>query len=255
MKYCLFVLLFLALTCPAAAGEIHVATSAYCPLACGLEQAPRDGIMHEVLRKTFEGTEHTLVFHEMPFVRAVRDTLDGAYDAIAYVGSDYQDFIFVRNMDMINVIQFATLDASTWQYRGVDSLESIRFSIPRGFRTGDPGIDEYLHTHDGDGTRLKVASSDNPTQAQRWNLECLLNGRVDAMLVGSLAFRFITRGVSGAEQVRVDPAPVAMLYNRIGFSPRLENGKALRDMVEQKIQAMRASGELQEIFRYYGVNP
>ncbi|AMK12007.1 MAG: substrate-binding periplasmic protein [Pseudodesulfovibrio sp.] len=254
MNYRLCILFLLFLACPVSAAEINVATSTYCPLVCDRDKAPRDGIMHEVLRKAFEGTEHTLVFHEMPYVRAVRDTLDGAYDVITFVGSDYPDFIFVRNMDMINVVQFATLSTSTWKYDGPDSLEDIRFSIPNGFRTGNPAIDDYLHAHDRDNTRVRVASCDNPTMAQHQNLECLLEGRIDAMLVGSLAFHSIERNLPEG-RVRVDPTPVSMFYNRIGFSPRLKNVEALRDLVENRIQELRVSGELQEIFRYYGINP
>jgi polar amino acid transport system substrate-binding protein len=90
--------------------------------------------------------------------------------------------------------------------------------------------------------------------AQHQNLECLLEGRIDAMLVGSLAFHSIERNLPEG-RVRVDPTPVSMFYNRIGFSPRLKNVEALRDLVENRIQELRVSGELQEIFRYYGINP
>jgi len=248
--------LFLLFPVQVCAKDINVATSTYCPLACDLAQAPRDGIMHEVLRRTFEGTRYRLIFHEMPYVRAIRDTLDGRYDVIPYAGSAHaEDFIFVRNLDMINVVQFATRADSTWQYRGPQSLEAIRFSIPKGFRTGNPEMDDYLVRHEQDPTRIRMNSCDNPTLAQCSNLDCMLNDRVDAMLVGSLAFRYITQIKDVAEHVRVDPEPVAMFYNRIAFSPRCPEGAALRDMVERKIRAMRASGELKRIFDYYRIGP
>lgn len=253
-----FSLALLALLLPvqAHAVDINVATSTYCPLACEPAEAPRDGIMHEVLRKAFEGSKYRLIFHEMPYVRAIRDTLDGQYDAITYAGTAHtEDFVFVRNLDMINVVQFATRADSAWQYRGLESLEDIRFSIPKGFRTGNPQMDDYLDRYERDPSRIRMTSCDNPTMAQCSNLECMLNDRVDAMLVGSLAFRYITRHEGVADRVRVDPEPVAMFYNRIAFSPRCPNGKELRDMVERKIREMRVSGELKKIFDYYGVGP
>ncbi|EGB13454.1 hypothetical protein DND132_0237 [Pseudodesulfovibrio mercurii] len=249
-------LFLLLLPVYAYAADIHVATSTYCPLACELDQAPHDGIMHEVLRRTFEGTEYRLVFHHMPYVRAVRDTLDGLYDAVTYVGSvQAEDFIFVRNLDMINVVQFATRADSAWHYRNAASLGAIRLSIPKGFRTGNPEVDDYLDRYEGDPSRIRMNSCDNPTMAQCANLECLLNDRVDAMLVGSLAFRYITHEEGVADRVRVDPEPVAMFYNRIAFSPYCPNGTGLRDMVERKIREMRASGELRAIFDHYGFSP
>ncbi|MGE4424183.1 MAG: substrate-binding periplasmic protein [Pseudodesulfovibrio sp.] len=255
---CLLRLILLALLLPvqAYAADINVATSTYCPLACELVNAPHDGIMHEVLRRTFEGTKYRLIFHEMPYVRAIRDTLDGQYDAITYAGAVHaEDFVFVRNLDMINVVQFATRADSSWRYRGVKSLDGIRFSIPKGFRTGNPEMDDYLNRYERDPSRIRMNSCDNPTMAQRSNLECMLNDRVDAMLVGSLAFRYITQREGVADRVRVDPEPVAMFYNRIAFSPRCPIGKELRDMVERKIREMRASGELKKIFDYYRISP
>ncbi|OIQ51524.1 Bacterial extracellular solute-binding protein, family 3 [Pseudodesulfovibrio hydrargyri] len=250
------VLLALLLPFPAYARDVDVATSMYCPLACDPSEAPHDGIMHEVLRRTFEGTKYRLIFHEMPYVRAIQETLDGRYDAISYAGTAHaEDFIFVRNLDMINVVQFATRADSAWQYQGVESLDQIRFSIPKGFRTGNSEMDDYLARYERDPSRIKMTSCDNPTMAQCSNLECMLNDRIDAMLVGSLAFRFITRQAGVADRVRVDPEPVAMFYNRIAFSPRSPDGEELRGMVERKIREMRASGELKGIFDHYGIGP
>jgi polar amino acid transport system substrate-binding protein len=251
---CLFSLILFALLLPAPAHahDVNVATSRYCPLACDPSEAPHDGIMHEVLRRTFEGSEYRLIFHEMPYVRAIRETLDGQYDAISYAGTVHaEDFVFVRNLDMINVVQFATRADSTWQYRGVGSLDQIRFSIPKGFRTGNSEVDEYLNRHERDASRIRMSSRDNPTMAQSSNLRCMLNYRIDAMLVGSLAFRYIARQEGVSNLVRVDSEPVAMFYNRIAFSPRCPNGEELRDMVERKVREMRASGELQRIFDHY----
>lgn len=250
------ILLLLLLPVHAYAADINVATSTYCPLVCDRNDAPHDGIMHEVLRRAFEGTGYRLIFHEMPYVRAVRDTLDGQFDVITYVGSTHAgDFLCVRNLDMINVIQFATRIHSRWRYRGVASLAGIRFSIPKGFRTGNPEMDDYLDSHERDPARIRMNSGDNPTQAQYANLECMLNDRIDAMLVGSLAFRYITREKGVTDKVRVNPEPVAMFYNRIAFSPRCPEGSELRDMVERKIREMRASGELQAILALYGLSP
>jgi polar amino acid transport system substrate-binding protein len=253
---CLSCLILLSLLLPFSvhAEDVNVATSTYCPLACGQDQVPHDGVMHEVLRRTFEGTKYRLIFHEMPYGRAIRDTLDGQYDAVTFAGTAHaEDFVFVRNLDMINVVQFATRADSNWRYRGVDSLKQIRFSIPKGFRTGNTEVDDYLDRFEQDPSRIRMTSCDNPTMAQCSNLECMLNDRVDAMLVGSLAFRYITQREDVADRVRVDPEPVAMFYNRIAFSPRCPIGEELRDMVERKIREMRASGELKKIFDYYGI--
>lgn len=250
------ILLLLLLPIHVYAADINVATSVYCPLVCNPKKAPHDGIMHEVLRRAFEGTGYRLIFHEMPYVRAIRDTLDGQYDAVAYASpAQAEDFVFVRNMDMISVVQFATRADSLWRYRGAASLKDIRFSIPKGFRTGNPEVDDYLDRYEGDPARIRMNSCDNPTRAQCANLECMLNDRIDAMLVDSLAFRYITREKGVTDEVRVDPEPVAMSYNRIAFSPRCPEGSALRNMVERKIREMRASGELRAIFAHYGFAP
>ncbi|WP_272700771.1 hypothetical protein [Desulfovibrio sp. Fe33] len=129
----------------------------------------------------------------MPHGRAIRDTLDGLYDVVAYAGSVRSDnFIYVRNQDMINEIRFATLNGYPWRYRGVHSLEGIRFAIPKGLRTGNPEIDAYLNRHERAPSRIVTNTESNPTLSLQTNLDCLLTDRVTAMLVGSLSFRYIS---------------------------------------------------------------
>ncbi|MCJ2163308.1 MULTISPECIES: hypothetical protein [unclassified Pseudodesulfovibrio] len=212
--------------------------------------------MHEVLRKAFAGTEYTLDFTYMPYGRAIQETLDGLHDVVTYAGTpNTPDFVFVRNLDMINVVQFATLAGAKWSYTGHESLEDIRFSTPAGFRTGDPFIDNLITGHEQNPPRIKTTSSPSPSEAQRINLQCLLEGRIDAMLVGSLAFRHITRKTTLENKLRLDQTPVAMFYNRIAFSPKHPNADILRDIVENRIREMRISGELGTILDHYGVKP
>ncbi|WFS64050.1 hypothetical protein LF599_07770 [Pseudodesulfovibrio thermohalotolerans] len=255
-RACLTLVFLLLAPLAHAEDVINVATSTYCPLACGPDKAPHDGIMHEILRRSFKGAGYRLVFHDMPYIRAVRDTLDGRYDVISYVNSAQSDnFIYVRNLEMVNELRFATLTDCPWRYRGVKSLEGIRFSIPKGFRTGNPEVDAYLDTHERDPSRIVMNTGNNSTVTQYANLECLLNDRVTAMLVGSLPFQYISQREGLTDKIRVDPEPVAKFYNRIAFSPRCPNGEALRDMVERKVRQMRTSGELESLFTHYRSNP
>ena len=192
----------------------------------------------------------------MPYERAIQETLDGLQDVITFAGSAHdEDFVFVRDLDMINVIHFATLAGSQWKYAGSESLWSIRFSIPAGFRTGNPEFDDYLDSYEQDVSRIKITACDSPTNSQRMNLQCLIEGRIDAMLVGSLAFHYIVRQQNPQIRLRLDPTPVAMFYNRIAFSPANPRAEQLRDMVERKISEMRTSGELADILDHYGLKP
>ncbi|MDC0336189.1 transporter substrate-binding domain-containing protein [Pseudodesulfovibrio sp.] len=255
MKYLLCFLLTILVPMPALAQELHIATSAYCPLVCLPVVDGKEGIMHDVLRESFKDSEYKLIFENIPYGRAIQETLDGKYAGVTFAGvANAPDFIFVRNMILTNAVHFATLKTSQWKYDGVDSLKGIRFGIPTGFRTGNNELDNYLDKHAKDSTRIMRASNDNPTAAQQENIDRLLAGRIDAMLVGSLAFSFISKEMGVADTIQLDPTPVALFHNHLAFSPKYPAANDLRKQTEKTIDAMQHSGKLNKIMKRYGLN-
>lgn len=253
MKIVLLAIAILVFPFSAQAEELVIATTTYCPLVCVGNEAGQDGIMHEVLRAAFDNSEYKLKFENMPYGRAIQGTLDGHYAAVTFAGTaNSPDFLFVRNFVMTNIVQFAVLKESTWKYTGVPSLHDIRLGIPTGFRTGNTEIDDYI-SNPPESHHVFFSSSDNPTTAQTANLKRLLAGRLDAMLCGSLAFKYIAHNMGVADRLRLDPTPVASFYNHISFSPKHPNGKTLRKFVERKIDDMQRSGRLTRILRRYGI--
>jgi len=165
------------------------------------------------------------------------------------------DFVFVRNLTMTNSVHFVVLTDNTWNYDGIESLSAIRVGIPTGFRTGNAKLDAYFDLYERDASRIMMASNDNPTEAQRENVERLLAKRLDAMLAGSLAFKHISHELGVSDQIRMDPTPVALFHNHLAFSPNNPKAKIYRDLVEKKVKEMKESGELSRIMERYGLQP
>lgn len=248
----LAILLFLA-PAHALAEQLVIATTTYCPLACQPEDSGREGVMHDVLKAAFEDTQYELIFKNVPYGRAIQETLEGKYGGVTFAGpANSPDFVFVRNFVMVNIVQFAVKKNSDWQYSGIESLKNIRIGTPRGFVTSNAAIDEYIVSNSKNG-HVVFASNPNPTLAQEENLGRLLAGRLDAMLVGSLAFRYIASNIGVTDQVRLDPTPVAKFHNYLSFSPKHPKAKELRSIVEKKVDAMQLNGELDRIFKRYGL--
>ena len=55
----LSILIILLAAVPARAEVLEVATTVYCPLACPAGESPRDAVMHEILRRSFEDSGFT----------------------------------------------------------------------------------------------------------------------------------------------------------------------------------------------------
>lgn len=253
MKVVVLLCTLLLLPSLAAAEELLIATTAYCPLVCPDENSAGEGVMHDVLRTAFKGTGYTIAFRYIPYGRAIEDTLNGEYAAVTFAGTaNSPDFLFVRNFVMVNTVQFAVKAHTKWDYRGIESLKNVRVGIPRGFVTGNQDIDDYFSSPEN-ARHIIFASSSNPTRAQEQNLRRLMENRLDAMLVGSLAFRFIADKMGVASEVRLDSTIVAQFRNHLAFSPKLPNTLDLRNFVEKRIHAMQTNGELDAILEAYGL--
>lgn len=254
MKYFLCIITLLFSLGVAQAEGLHIATSLYCPLVCSPETAEKPGVMHEVLLAALKDSGHKVTFEYVPYGRAIAGTESGKYQGATFAGeANNPDFIFVRNFVMTNVVYFATTEGD-WNYSGIDSLKTIRFGIPRGFQTGNRELDGYITDNENNPLRILLASMDNPTEAQQTNLNRLLEGRIDAMLIGSLAFAHISRNMKIQSKIRIASAPVAEFNNHLAFSPKYPKARDLRALVEERIDEMRQSGELAEILARYSLS-
>lgn len=254
MKYVLCIVALFFCLGLARADELHIATSHYCPLVCTPDQPDHPGVMHEILLAALKDTGHTVVFEYVPYGRAIAGTESGIYQGVTFAGpANNQDFIFVRNFVMINEVYFAAANGD-WTYSGPDSLRQIRFGIPTGFLTGNKALDEYITENQYEPSKILLSSKDNPTDAQQVNLERLLAGRIDTMLIGSLAFAHLSKNMGIQSRIRIASDPVARFDNHIAFSPRYGRARDLRALVESKINAMRESGELAEILDRYSLS-
>lgn len=209
--------------------------------------------MHDVLRAAFAESDIRLHFKFVPYGRAIQGTLDGDYAAITFAGTaNSPNFLFVRNFVMINEVRFAVPVDSKWVYTGTKSLEKIRLGTPTGFRTGNPGVDAHI-SNPSTPNAVVMSSSDNPTSSQIANVERLLAGRIDALLCGSLAFRFIVNKMGIEDRLRLDPTPVAQFYNHIAFSPNYPGADELRKKVEERITRLKSTGTIAGLLNKYGL--
>lgn len=254
MRCLFYIIALLFCSVSVQAEELHIATSNYCPLVCSPKQADKPGVMHEVLLAALKDSGHTVVFEYVPYGRAIAGTTSGEYHGTTFAGlANNPDFIFVRNFVMTNEVYFAAAKG-TWTYSGAKSLDNIRFGIPTGFQTGNKELDTYIETYQHDPFRILLSSKDNPSEAQRVNLTRLLAGRIDAMLIGSLAFAHISKDMKIRSHIRIASDPVAEFHNHLAFSPHYTKGRDLRALIEMKIDAMRKSGKLAKILARYSLS-
>ena len=229
-----------------------MATSVYCPLVCSPDETDQQGIMHDVLRAAFKDSDYTLSFAYIPYGRIIEDTLAGKYTGATFAGeANSPDFFFVDCFTMINRVHFAVPKGSNWSYTGPQSLKTVRLGIPTGFRTSNKEIDAYIEANKLDPMRIMLASGATPAAAQKENLQRLLAGRLDVMLVGSLSFSRIAHEMDATDRIRLAPTPIAEFHNHIAFSPKAPDVKKLRTFVQQRVLEMIASGELAAILKNY----
>src|SRR6476661_5456017 len=107
------------------ADVISVRADPYCPYNCepGSEKA---GYMIDIAKAVFEPAGHKVDYQSLNWARAVDETRQGKYVAIAGgLTTDAPDFIYPEIAVGSSQSCFFAKNSSPWTYQGVKSLESI----------------------------------------------------------------------------------------------------------------------------------
>jgi len=231
---------------------LHLVADEWCPYNCE-PNSQFPGYMVEIAQKTFEPMGYKIEYSIMPWEQAVKGVRDGSIDgAIAPAQSDAPDLIFSDEPLGVNSNVFFTKKDSTWEYKGISSLESVSLAVSEGYTYGKE-LDEYIKKNSENKSRIQTSSSDD---ALYENVKKIQFGHVDVMLenpnVAEYKFRLINfgDGYRIAGEVK-EPAYYSNLY--IGFSPKRKDAKELAAALSDSVKKMRDNGELKEILDKYNV--
>ena len=208
-----------------------------------------EGYFIDILREIFESKGIEVNYIVKPWNRAVRDVASGQDTALlGPFKSEAPGFVFPKQEVGISSLVFFTTSSSSWNFRGVSSLENIVIGVINGYDYR-PWLMQHIQNSPNFVTKL---SGENAIER---NLKMLILGRIDAIPSNYASFMYRAKLLGVEKDVRF----AGKDYNGeakklfIAFSPKLEESNYLAATFDAGMIRLRSTGRLDEILNQYGL--
>lgn len=220
---------------------VHVATLNWAPYIG--EDLPDNGFGAVILREVFHRAGYQATFHFMPWVRALKETEVGIYDAVgfAYRSAEREKKYLISDAFAESRLGFARIRGSRVAFDSLRDLGPYRIGVVRGF----------VNTPEFDA--LKSLNKEQ-VKTERMNIKKLINGRVDLILIDRFILgHLIEVHFSGraADVEFLDP-PLTVHPLHLMFSRRRESSPILVRAFNRAVEAMKQDGSIDHIMKQYG---
>jgi len=220
----------------------------WCPYTCA-EDAPQQGYLVDLLRAAFEPLGYRIDYRVMPWPRALRETQMGrATVALGATPSNARDLVLPELPAGRDESTFAVRRDSPWRYTGIEDLAGITLGVTADY-TYFPEVDSWIERHRGQPERIDVATGGSPLANSLRKLE---SGRIDAFIEN----RNVLLHASSRHPTRLGIRMEGRIPGDdivIGFSPLSSRDSALAGVFDERLKALRTSGELDAILSRYGL--
>jgi len=217
----------------------------------GVPGSDRPGYLIEVATRIFAAAGHKVDYQLMPWERAIAESRAGKFDCI--VGAykdDAPDFVFPVVAMGRDQQGFFRADGKSWRY-DINTLPDERLAVVGGYSYDDGGeLDTYVKQHPHSPS-VQITKGDQPLAR---NIRMLVAGRVDVAVSSITVMHAKLAEMGFADDVQ----QVATLGEPddvyIACTPSKILSKTYTELLSKGIERMRASGELQQILRKYGLD-
>jgi polar amino acid transport system substrate-binding protein len=179
--YCFFIVLFSQLN--AQAKDLRIAGTEWCPYNCVDENRP--GIISEYVELIVKRIGMEAKIELVPWSRAITDVKNGKYDVLMSCGeSDSKGLIKSKKL-LDNQMCFFTLQASNWNYKGLESLSLIEVGAIKDYAYGEP-LGSYIAKN---RPNMWIMSGQEPHKRL---YEMLNHSRIDAFIADKILIKYLT---------------------------------------------------------------
>lgn len=212
-----------------------------------------EGFMVELTKEIFSDAGIEVIYLNKPWERAVKDVIEGKIDGA--VGSNNRDIpaehvILPYEEQAIESFDFFTHKDSTWEYKGLDSLNGNSVAITAGYTFGEV-LDKKLAELKSEG-KLFTITGENPLFTAINLLEKKrVNIYIDNKFVVHYSLKLLKKEATtlrhAGNQKSLDPR----LY--VAFSKKRPNSAKYAEILAKGTKNLRKSGKLKIILDKYGV--
>lgn len=228
--------------------KVVLAADPWCPYNCGAQDA-KQGFMLDIARTIFANTPYKIEYLNMPWARAIKLVKDGKIDGLVGASKlEAKNMVISKHSLGLSTFSFFTLPTSTWQYSGLKSLEKVSLGRIKSYSYG--GLtNRYIRFHQDDKNRVQTVTSVNGLELL---VAMLRKKRVDVIIEDKnvMANYFSSQG---QEMAFRNAGTVCDEEVFIAFGQHVNDAATMVKIIDDKLQVLRASGELVKILSAYGV--
>lgn len=239
-----------------ASAEVLAFTSDdWCPYICTKGDTPNsiengDGLLVDILKRTFEPKGHKVSITIAPWARAIKDVRNGRYlAALGAFKSEVPDFVFPKKPVGISQMCFYTKKGHSWRYKGVSSLAKVKLGVIKGYNYDSGKIDEYISSQN-DQDNIHVLTG---TTSFHQILKMVQKDRLDAAIDDVNVTNYIlhkSNFKTGFQQAGCLKGSEL----HIAFSPVLSESEYYSKVLSDSISTLRRSGDLKLMLDNYGLD-
>lgn len=237
------------LVAPAFAKEtIEVLADQWCPVSCE-PTSTTPGYMIDILQEAFPEPTFEVRYRTASWSRALAEVRSGRSQAVVgAMRGDAPDFVFPKQEEGLSETCFYTGQNSEWGYHGIQSLNSIRIGVSKGY-SYSADIDAYIKSNTDNLKKIDFVTGDNPLESSLSKIDAK---RIDAFLEDSFVIRYRSHSHEIKTQLR-NAGCIELKPLYVAFSPKLKNSDLLAKRLSNKMQDLKKSGKLSAIMKRYGL--
>lgn len=233
---------------------IEVATLDYCPLICDQQKEPkgRKGIMVEIAEEIFRRENVKMHLTIMPFSRAIAEVSHCNFDALLGGDKNQAPKLFYPHFPIChNWAQIFTTKDNAWQYKNINSLDSIKLIAIKDFGYANKEIEQYIQNPKHENV-LRL-TGDNTTNR---GIDLLLQKKADAFIDGHLSFYYMKsiHPISENDSFKVASSVLGIFRNYLSFNPAAPMAKKWAEMIDRQMPKLVEEGFIREVYARYGID-
>ncbi len=248
-----FLLLLFSSLSAYADDPIVLASDPYPPYI--MDTADGNGFVTDIAIKALAAKGLKAVYKNVPFKRAIKGVEAGEYDGVLAISKDAREN-FIYPSETLGAFRnsFFTRKDDNWQWKGsTKDLEDRTLGFITGYEFGsETGFMDYIKANEGKSKRLQIVSG---SDALEKNMKKLESSRIDVFIDDELVVWYtankvgLTDAIRSAGSFQQDKPE----YVSIGFKKGDAKAEAYVKALDEGIQILRESGELQKILEKYGL--
>ena len=249
------VLLIAALFCPmstfatARAETITLAADEWAPFNSVPNIQP-EGYMVDVVREIFKSHGIEVVYHMVPWQRALEGSRKGEYTAAVGPTRDEAPYLIFPKEELArNRLSIWVKKGNRWRFTTRNSIESISLGVIEGYDYRK-WLNTYTKKNRNDRTKIQFVAGAKPMEM---NIDKLLAGRIDAVVDNEAVIRYTAKRLGVLDRLELAGHDSELAFCYVAFSPANPRSSEYARILSDGITKMRKNGRLKQILDVYGL--